>query len=210
MKTSFDEIKRMSFRALDAAGAPAGVDEESAYTTAWLEASGLPGLRLLGDALDNSERPQRRGDVKPELRDCAAYAEAGGASAVFAGPGLVDMMAFLLSSYGDDALLTVAGLTDAPFLFGLIGQQQDRGVEMCISPSEPGSAPVEIKFGPGRGTGMPDWDALRARRQQSLSDGINADDAAFQRIYTYSRAILVPETEESRLSGAGAGLTDND
>ncbi len=52
MKTSFDEIKRMSFRALDAGRAPAGVDEDSAINTAWLEASGLPGLKLLGDALD--------------------------------------------------------------------------------------------------------------------------------------------------------------
>ena len=33
MKTSFDEIKRMSFRALDAGRAPAGVDEDSAITT---------------------------------------------------------------------------------------------------------------------------------------------------------------------------------
>ena len=40
--------------------------------------------------------------------------------------------------------------------------------------------------------------------------GIAVDDMAWAKIYAYSRAILVPESEESRMKGAGAGLRDSD
>jgi len=82
MKTSFDEIKCMSFRALDAVGAPAGVDEDSAINTAWLEASGLPGLALLGDALDAASANSVRASIDPHFDGAGGAVDAGGNSAV--------------------------------------------------------------------------------------------------------------------------------
>ena len=60
-----------------------------------------------------------------------------------------------------------------------------------------------------------DADRLSGSRiDQELADtlrqGLEVDDKAFGRIATQARKILVPETETSRVSGAGAGLTDND
>lgn len=209
MLTSFDEIKRMSFRALDAAGAPQGVDEESAYATAWLEASGLPGLQMLGEALDGSGQKERKVAPEPELSGAEVTVDAQGASAVFLGPGLIDLMSWLINEHGGAARLEVRRLKHPDFLLAFAGQANQRGTIMSVLAEEAGSGPAEVQI-IAADHGKTDWAALSARRQQSYERGIDADEDAFNRVYAYSRKILVPETEESRLSGAGAGLTDND
>lgn len=210
MKTSFDEIKRMSFRALDAGRAPAGVDEDSAINTAWLEASGLPGLRWLGDALDASDPKERHCAVEPRLEGKNASVDAGGASAVFLGPGLIDLMAYLRDAHGDDAVLAIERIAHAGFLTGFIGQAREAGHEFAMSPADPASTSSDVLISCRQSPEATDWEQLTANRKRSLEDGVEADEADFERVYAYSRKILVPETEESRLSGAGAGLTDND
>ena len=210
MKTSFDEIKRMSFRALDAAGAPAGVDEDGAINTAWLESSGLPGLALLGDALNGATRETARGSIDPHFDGSGALVDAAGNSAVFLGVGLIDLMISLQALHGDQAKLAVAALRHAGFLTGFIGQARDRGHDISMSPADPGDGPADIVLTSGNRLDMPDWEQLAACRKQSLAEGVSAPDSDFDRVFVYSRKILVPETEESRLSGAGAGLTDND
>ncbi|MFL5259251.1 MAG: DUF3726 domain-containing protein, partial [Hyphomicrobiales bacterium] len=60
MMVSFDEMRRAAFRALDAGGTPPGVDDESGWACAWLEACGYPGLKMLGEALDDTKRDDRR------------------------------------------------------------------------------------------------------------------------------------------------------
>ncbi|MEM7428694.1 MAG: DUF3726 domain-containing protein [Pseudomonadota bacterium] len=209
MKTSFDEIKRMSFRALDGAGVPQGVDEESAYATAWLEASGLPGLKLLGDALDGLELEDRRLSPGFEITGARLAADAGGVSAVFLGPGLMDTMIWLAGEHGTAAEMDIARLQHPGFLIAFAGQAKAREAAISVEypPEQNGAIDVRLRTGP---SGETDWNAFAARREQSYQDGIEADEAAFARVYAYSRKILVPETEESRLSGAGAGLTDND
>ncbi len=210
MKTSFDEIKRMSFRALDAGRAPAGVDEDSAITTAWLEASGLPGLKWLGDALDRSGPKERHIGLSPRLEGSAAAVDAAGASAVFLGPGLIDLMTYLADTHGTESKLAVERISHAGFLTGFIGQAREAGHAFAMSPADPEQAATDVLITCGAGPDQPDWEQLRTNRQRAYQEGIDADEADFQKVYTYSREILVPETEASRLSGAGAGLTDND
>ncbi len=210
MKTSFDEIKRMSFRALDAGRAPAGVDEDSAINTAWLEASGLPGLAWLGDALDTSDPKQRAVTPEPRFDGHAAHVDAAGASAVFLGPGLIDLMVYLFEEHAEQAVLAVERLAHAGFLTGFIGQAHEAGRAFAMVPADPGRGPCDVLISCKASPETPDWDLLKAQRTRSLAEGIRAERSDFERVYAYSREILVPETEESRLSGAGAGLTDND
>lgn len=210
MKTSFDEIRRMSFRALDAGRAAQGVDEDSALTTAWLEASGLPGLRLLGEALDASDPKDRQPTLNPQLESKSAKVDAAGASAVFLGPGLIDLMRYLASAHGSDARLTVDRLSHASFLLGFVGQAREQGESITMSPADPVSAPTSVVLSCISAPDTPRWEQLKTARQSAFQHGIDTETADFERVYAYSRKILVPETEESRLSGAGAGLTDND
>ena len=137
MKTSFDEIRRMAFRALDAGRAPQGVDEDSAVITAWLEASGLPGLKLLGDALDTTSPKERHVTLDPQLEGAQARVDAAGASAVFLGPGLIDLMRCLADIHGSGARLSVDGLRHAGFLMGFIGQAREQGEAFSMSPGDP-------------------------------------------------------------------------
>ncbi len=210
MKTSFDEIRRMSFRALDAGHAPQGVDEDSAVITAWLEASGLPGLRLLGDALDTTEPNKRRVTLDPQLEDGHAHVDAAGASAVFLGPGLIDLMRCLADTHGTGATLSVDRLRHAGFLIGFIGQARELGEVFSMSPGAPSEAPTSVILACDDAHETPVWERFRAKREQAYEEGIEVNQNEFDKVYTYSRRILVPETEQSRLSGAGAGLTDND
>ncbi|MEM8646323.1 MAG: DUF3726 domain-containing protein [Pseudomonadota bacterium] len=210
MKTSFDEIRRMSFRALDAGRAPQGVDEDSAVITAWLEASGLPGLKLLGDALDTTEPKERHVTLDPQFEDGQAHVDAAGASAVFLGPGLIDLMRCLAHTHGASARVSVDGLRHAGFLMGFIGQAREQGEAFSMSPGAPPDAQTSVILSCDDAHQAPVWDGLRAKREHAFREGIEVNQNDFDKVYTYSRKILVPETEQSRLSGAGAGLTDND
>lgn len=51
MRVSQNEVYRVAQRALEALGAPHGVDTDGAGAVAWLEARGLPGVALLAMAL---------------------------------------------------------------------------------------------------------------------------------------------------------------
>ena len=210
MKTSFDEIRRMSFRALDAGRAPQGVDEDSAVATAWLEASGLPGLRLLGDALDTTAPNARHVTPDPQLEGAHAHVDAAGASAVFLGSGLIDLMRCLADTHGAGATLSVDGLRHAGFLIGFIGQAREQGEVFSMSPEDPSEAPASVILSRGDAHETPVWERFKAKREHAFQEGIEVNQNDFDKVYTYSRKILVPETEASRLSGAGAGLTDND
>jgi hypothetical protein len=67
--------------------------------------------------------------------------------------------------------------------------------------------PVDPSFAIG---GKRTGDLYGARIAAAIEAGIEVDDEVWRRANAYSRAILVPESEASRLKGAGAGLTDND
>ena len=102
MHASFDEVRRMAFRALDAGGAAAGVDEDSAYAIAWLEAAGLEGCKTLADALDETAESDRAEGAQVISRDAAqCEVEGGGRSAVFYAPCVIDLAAGLAEGSRD-------------------------------------------------------------------------------------------------------------
>lgn len=252
MKTSYDEIRRMCFQALDAAGAAAGIDEDSAHAAAWLEAVGMPGLKTLADALDGSDTPARSGGLVPS--SAAAHemtVPADGRSCAFFAPSLVDLMIGIASRSGArpvslrlenaahplyliatavrfcpaDARLLLTWETDD----GRTEVETTRNLVTRLSPdidahhwqtARPAGT-VEMVYRPaddGGRAGRSDngssfllhKSAVGDRLATALRDGLDVDDEAHARVAAYAARILVPETETSRISGAGAGLTDND
>ena len=185
MRVALDEVRRVAFRALDAGGAAPGCDEEAGWACAWLEAAGYPGLRMLVEALEETPRDKRR----PSLTAVYGIVDLDHVSCVFSAPALVDMA----RAEGRVVLNRVRhGLYVLPFTVR---------AGLAIG------CPVDPSFAVG---GKRVHDPYGEKIAAAIETGIEVDEAVWERAYAYSRRILVPESEDSRRKGAGAGLTDND
>lgn len=195
MKTSFDEVRKIAFRALDSAGAPAGIDDDGGWACAWLEAAGYPGLKMLADFLDNASAPDAFAGVDSITAGAIA---AGGRSAITLSALIVEYAAT------QSQPVTVTRLAHTPFLIAHAARLAEQGTKLIVDPVREAICDVTIQHG-GDGYAM-----QRAQARDALGEGLVVDDDAFERVYACSRGILVPQSETSLLSGAGAGLTDND
>jgi hypothetical protein len=185
MKVAFDEVRRVAFRALDAGGAAPGIDADCGWACAWLEAAGYPGLRMLVEALEETPPEARR----PSLRAVYGIVDLADVSCVFSAPALVD----LARAEGRVVLNRVRhGLFVLPF---------------AVRAGLAIGCPVDPSFAVG---GPRSKDPYGEKIALAIEEGIEVDEGVWAKAYTLSRAVLVPESEESRLKGAGAGLTDND
>ena len=79
MIVSFDEVRRVAFRALDGGGAAPGIDDDCGWGCAWLEACGYPGLAMLVEAMEETPRERRR----PSLEEDAIGLDLKNVSAIF-------------------------------------------------------------------------------------------------------------------------------
>lgn len=235
MHSSYDEIRRLANRALDAGGAAAGIDEDSAHAVAWLEAAGLPGLAVLADALDGSDAEGRAAGLGSSgISPSEAEIDAGGRSAVFFAASVIDLLIALAGGPNDAGFVRLRsarhplvlaasaarfcppgkvitfGWNDAEFRASA-GQ-----AILCTSSgtgswSDPDLVDVNLICGPATLACVPAGGcSLSERIVRALRDGLTVDDEAFARVVDYAARILVPESDASRETGAGAGLTDND
>lgn len=195
MKTSFDEIRKIAYRALDSAGAPPGIDDDGGWACAWLEAAGYPGLKMLADFLDDAGGKDAFQGVDSIS---GGQIDAAGRSAV--------TLAGLIAEYAGTCkeALTVKRLRHGPYLIAHAARLSGRGINLIVEPVREAVCDVTISHG---GAGYADQ---LAQVRDAIHIGLEADSDAYGRVYAYSRNILVPQSETSLLSGAGAGLTDND
>ncbi len=237
MHASFDEIRRMAFKALDAGSAAAGIDEDSAYAIAWLEAVGLPGFTVLADAMDDSERDTRaEGLATSTATPRDAELDAAGRSSVFFGPSVIDLLVALAQTSPDGkSSIELKDARHPAILLASAARYCPQGgnitlnwqaVACTVGPPETfilSTEPAQIDWldhnavkvalscdVTDKSRPAPCGFNLSDRLVQSLRNGLSVDDAAFKRVSTYADKILVPESELSRQTGAGAGLTDND
>lgn len=237
MQVSYDEIRRLSFRALDAAGAAAGIDEDSAHAVAWLEATELPGLAILADALDESAPTTRAAGLDPiSASSTDMQLSARQQSAVFHAAAVIDLLvASAQTSTKGEATLVLDDVRHPVVLVASASRFCPNGAELTVSWSgvnilisnghaylpECGARAAEWLHPRVVNVGMfctlrpdrkqpPTGTCLTSRLDCAFRNGIEVDDGAYARVSAYAAEILVPESDASRLSGAGAGLTDND
>lgn len=217
MTWSLNEIESLSKKAARGAGLNWGIAEEAGKATRWLCAAGWPGADLLADLLTRNDgvphdevRPQAttgtweaRGGLLCPLVGGAAMSDladrwAGGETAHL-GPTafpllLVPYMAWAADRTGARLELEFDGVRIA----------RGRG-ETAFDIAGPGAPSVHsvstVTLRPvAEISGTP---LKRAWRGEIGSGATRVLQAFAQRTYA-------PETEQSRLAGAGAGLTDND
>jgi hypothetical protein len=216
MSHSLNEIEAMSKRAGRGAGLSWGLAEEAAKGTRWLSAFGFPGTELLADLLELNDRIPPI-DVSPvSLSAEVWHAPARRMSPLIAGASLSDCAVRLL----DRGTITMENvslpLLAVPFMGGAalrlgvpvavewVGARlATDGKQLCVQASP---------------------EALEARQAQKLVFSAPADmsgrrepvlradvsEESWDRLAAFAHRTFAPATEESRLRGAGAGLSDND
>ncbi|MCG8356118.1 MAG: hypothetical protein MI920_11130, partial [Kiloniellales bacterium] len=105
--------------------------------------------------------------------------------------------------------ITAAGQIEAPghvTLFGETWQPVEDAGTVCLSiegcterPSKPSSLPPLLASG-----------ALAERHQRAIDLGLEVPDEPWHRLEQLAARTLVPATEESRVRGAGAQVSDNE
>lgn len=180
MKLAFDEVHRAAARALLAAGAAPGVEEDSGWACAWLQAAGYDGVKMLVEALETTPREDRRPSIVFEY----GIVDLHNGSAVFAAPQVVDLAA----AEGRVFFANVRhGLYALPFTVR---------AGLAIG------CPVDPSFAIG---GERKGDPYRDKIDAAIEAGLEVAEDDWRALSALAAKALVPETEQSLLKGAGAG-----
>ncbi|WP_299695088.1 DUF3726 domain-containing protein [uncultured Tateyamaria sp.] len=214
MTHSLNEIEALSKRAARGSGLSWGLAEEAAKGVRWLASYGLPGPRLLADLLDLNDR-RAEIDVAPMALEGIWKAPAGRMSPIIAGASLSDCAGRLLA-LGQIQMQSVSyPLLLVPFLGGAAlrlaqpvaaawdgvhlvtdGRQlcmtEDAALTTTLAPLMTITAPAQMS-GP----------RAPVQRAQVSPD-------SWARLSGFAHRTFAPATEESRLRGAGAGVSNND
>lgn len=220
MGFSLNEVEAMGKRAARGAGLPWGIAEEAGKAARWLTARGLPGAEPLADILTRNDK-QLHAELAPMDVDGVWQALSGRLCPLMTGAALCDRAAeiavgrvielgataqpLLLAPYAagavkltgvaiamswDDVIITLTpdGIAIEGNRYVLTARSTD-GIR-CQRVDEPAARPVELA-------------------PCSAKAGRDVDAATWSRLSLFAQRTFAPATEASRLSGAGAGLSDN-
>ena len=215
MTFSLNEIEAMGKRAARGAGLPWGLAEEAGKAARWLTARGLPGAEQLADILTRNDK-RDYAELAPVDVDGIWQAPAGRLCPLISGAALCDRAAAIA-----DGRAIELGETAQPLLLlpSIAGAAKLTGSAIAIAWKD-----VVVTLSPGCESIEGNRDALttrstervRCRRADDIVEpGVPAapvatiDAATWSRLAAFAQRTYAPATEASRLSGAGAGLSDN-
>lgn len=216
MSQSLNEIEALSKRAARGAGLSWGMSEEAAKGTRWLSAFGFAGAGLLADLLDlNDQMPSQ--DVSPiSLTDEVWTSPSERMSPLIAGASLSDCAVRLLDR-GTIAMAHVSfPLLAVPFMGGAAlrlgvpvaaewqgARLATDGQQLCVQ-----ATPEALNASHADKVVFSAPASMTGRTEPVLRANVTAEN--WKRLNAFAHRTYAPATEESRLRGAGAGLSDND
>jgi hypothetical protein len=212
---SLNEIESLALKAARGAGMSWGLAEEAALAASWLATHGLPWAQSLVALL--AEQPQT---CPPRIDgDAIVPSRIGGRLCpVFVGALLSDLGTAARSMEVRDVL---APLWLAPFLArwvrpGSAVRLAWAAFSLSIEPNglpHPGVAPgnaLSAPFTSRAGIVLGPASAIADPPRERPLRGYCVPDDAWRALQVLERRTYVPASAHSRLSGAGAGLLDND
>ncbi len=199
MSWSLGETAALALKAARGAGMSWGLAEETAASVVWLHSRGLPGISALCSYLGQAAAPQSPEGGCPIMTGCALI------------DGMMDVPETSLQTLD-------LGHVHAPLLLLPFVARLESGHYWLQAPGLQGT--VDIANGDG-------WQSHCLRGSGSctvsLGDRPQVDPAlemitrvngrftcCVDRLDAYAHRTYAPATGQSRMSGAGAGLTDND
>lgn len=198
MSWSLGEIRALSIKAARGAGMDWGVAEEAGFAVQWLEASGLNGVKALSQYLSRVHRDDVYNDEACPLKlgcmisdtNSWEYAEGKQCHEPML---LIPFIASVIKN--ESLLLSWAGINA---IINHNGVKTD-DVETLVSRPSASKQSIQIKQN------------NTPCRVLSRKTRVSEDDASYVAILNaLAHKVYAPATEASRLSGAGAGLNDND
>ena len=216
MAFSQNEIEAMCKRAARGAGLSWGIAEEAGKAARWLSAHDLPGPEALAEILTRNDG-KSYDDLVPISVENTWRARSGHLCPLISGAALSDRAALLAGGHPIKLGPTSLPLLIAPYAAGAARQSDGQldltwsGVVMTIS-AERVSIDGDFAAVTVRGTEAVTC-ALSARSVNSVlttTRGQTIDAETWSRLSAFAQRTFAPATEASRLSGAGAGLADND
>ena len=207
MSWSLGETAALALKAARGAGMSWGLAEETAASVVWLHSRGLPGISALCSYLGQY--------LGQHLRQAAAPQSPKGGCPIMTGCALIDGMMDVPETSSQTLDL---GHVHAPLLLLPFVARLEQGHYWLQAPGLQGT--VDIANGDG-------WQSHCLRGSGSctvsLGDRPQVDPAlemitrvngrftcCVDRLDAYAHRTYAPATGQSRMSGAGAGLTDND
>jgi len=216
MTLSLNEIESLARKAARGAGLDWGLAEEAGKATRWLCAAGWPGAEILAKNLSRIDGVSYN-RLRPADTDGIWTAPDGRLCPLIAGAALLDRSSAIadgeirLGPIGCPMLLIpylawVADRTGATLGIAWPGVQITRGkgeTHVTIQSFAALTAPEvqSVRAGPAR---------QRASRQISRAYRAEIPSGAHRALEALAHRTYAPDTPESRLAGAGAGLRDND
>ena len=214
MRYALTEVETMARKAARGAGLSWGMAEEAGMAARWLCAMGLDGCAALAEVLDQADAAAAKARAPVTLRS-VWHASSGTLCPLATGAALADA-ATLWQASG----LEMAHVT-RPVLLLPFAAQAVRAL----------GAPVQISWDGVEAVADADHLSLQAasagalhrqaacvrlRANATLGRSLphygraEPQEADWRRLNSYAARTYAPETAESRLKGAGAGLSDND
>ncbi|WP_372885200.1 DUF3726 domain-containing protein [Shimia sp.] len=194
MSFALNEVEATAKKAARGAGHPWGLAEEAGKATRWLCAQGLDGVAILSTALSRDPSaaacPLAEGAALSDR--AAALAGQETLLAEVAAPAMVLPFAALVARQTGQCVTVECK--------GAWATTDGRRLRLSATfPAAP--APLRLLCGGDPGA----LDDLRP-----MATRATPDDVAWQTLERLAHRTYAPATEESRMRGAGAGLSDND
>ncbi|MGC6452592.1 MAG: DUF3726 domain-containing protein [Candidatus Puniceispirillaceae bacterium] len=203
MSWSLGETAALALKAARGGGLSWGLAEEAAAAVIWLHTNNLPGISALCSYLGNPDDGPRTDGACPILTGCALIdgampipAKAGEMTDI--GPVRAPLLLLpFVARLDDGAIWLLASRTTHQDDHSIDGNAGDSFASHYLS----GAAGCRLVRRTCRQVISPRPEVLR------LADHFAC---CVERLGTFAHRTYAPATGQSRLSGAGAGLTDND
>lgn len=216
MNVSLNEIEVLAKRASRGAGYAWGIAEESGKATRWLAAHGFASLETLLDLLKHKDS-KSVGDAIPVATNNVWHAPSGELCPLVAGTILCDRMEIVAE--GRDLVFgsvlhplfvvpfaaMAAKISDATF------EMRWDGIVMVVAARKVSMVRGDIN----QARSCTQTVSIR-RVEIDILDPVerlthcSVDETIWARLNEFAHRTFAPATQASRLSGAGAGLSDND
>lgn len=217
MTWSLNEIEALSRKAARGAGLSWGLAEEAGKAARWLVAQGLPGPQVLADLLTRNDGKAYE-TLCPHDEDEGRWTARGGTLCpLISGAALCDSASRLAAGEALHLGRTASPMLLLPYLEAaarIAGREvtvswESVSVTCGAQDGIPTDQIADLAADMVDAVSVIPGNSCRADTMPATARG-DIPEATARQLDAFAQRTYAPETEASRLAGAGAGLTDND